>query len=70
MSNPSDMPALWKVKEVAVAMKMTPQTLYAWIKGGKVTHLRTPSGRIRIPVEEVERLVSLVVGETLVSPLT
>jgi excisionase family DNA binding protein len=62
--------ALWKVKELAAVLGMTPQTMYAWIGAGKVTHLRTPGGRIRVPAAEVERLVSLVVGEISDSPLT
>lgn len=63
-------PALWKVKELARVLGMTPQTMYSWIAQGKVTHLRTPGGRLRIPADEVERLVSLVVGEIPDSPLT
>lgn len=57
---------LYTASEVALMLRLkNPKTLYGWIKRGKLTCIRTPTGGIRIRHEEVERLLSthVVPGE-------
>lgn len=48
---------LYKAREVACLLRMNTKTLYGWVKNGKVSVIRTPSGGIRVPRSEVLRLV-------------
>lgn len=70
MSEVSRSPELWKVGEVAAALRMSSQGVRVWVRAGKVAHLRTPGGRIRIPAAEVERLLAGGAGKAEDSPLT
>lgn len=50
---------LYKAKEVAALLRLSStKTFYAWIKRGKAAVIRTPSGMIRVPRAEVQRLLS------------
>jgi excisionase family DNA binding protein len=44
-------------KEVRVKLGISKRTLYRWIKTGKIKAVVLPSGRIRIPREEVEKIL-------------
>lgn len=48
---------LYKAREVAAMLRLNTKTLYGWINKGKVAVIRTPSGGIRIPRLEVNRLL-------------
>lgn len=52
--------ALWKVGEVAELFETQPKTVYAWVKRERISAIRTPTGRIRIPGSEVARLLQEV----------
>lgn len=41
------------IKEAAENMRVSRQTIYAWIKEGNIKPVRTPSGRLRIPVDQL-----------------
>ena len=47
------MTELLTINEAAERMHVTRQTIYAWIKDGNIKPVRTPSGRLRIPVEQL-----------------
>lgn len=50
---------LYKAKEVAALLRLSStKTFYAWVKRGKASVIRTPSGTIRVPRAEVERLLA------------
>lgn len=49
---------LYKAKEVAALLRLNTKTLYGWIKRGRASAIRTPSGGIRIRREEVLRLLA------------
>jgi excisionase family DNA binding protein len=61
---------LWKPKELADLLGVKRPTIYAWILADKLKAIRTPGGNIRIPAEEVNRLLRDGVEETSDSPLT
>jgi excisionase family DNA binding protein len=44
-------------KEVRIKLGISKRTLYRWIKTGKMKAIVLPSGRIRIPREEVEKIL-------------
>jgi excisionase family DNA binding protein len=44
-------------KEVRLRLGISKRTLYRWIKTGKINAVILPSGRIRIPREEVEKIL-------------
>jgi excisionase family DNA binding protein len=46
----------WKVKEVAALLRVNTKTVYTWVARGTVDSVRIPSGGIRIPDREVQRL--------------
>lgn len=48
---------LYKASEVAALLRLNTKTLYGWIKRGRASAVRTPSGGIRILRSEVERLL-------------
>jgi predicted site-specific integrase-resolvase len=50
---------LYKAREVADMLRLNTKTLYTWIRRDEVFCIRTPSGGIRIPREEVIRLLTL-----------
>ena len=55
-SQPLD--GVYTVAEVAAALKVNPKTVTRWISAGEVFAFRLPSGMLRIPKAEVERLLS------------
>lgn len=48
---------LYKASEVADLLRLNTKTLYGWIKRGRASCIRTPSGGIRVKREEVLRLL-------------
>lgn len=54
---------LYKAGEVAALLRLNTKTLYGWIKRGRASCIRTPSGGIRVRREEVLRLLDVVAGE-------
>lgn len=48
---------LYKAGEVAALLRLNTKTLYGWIKKGRASCIRTPSGGIRIRRDEVYRLL-------------
>lgn len=52
----------YKASEVANLLRLNTKTLYGWIHRGRAFAIRTPSGGIRIPRDEVRRLLADVAG--------
>ncbi len=50
-------------KQAAKMLGVHPITLYRWAKEGKIKYVRTPSGRLRYPLSEIERLKSTYMGK-------
>ncbi|MDG6901237.1 MAG: helix-turn-helix domain-containing protein [Nitrososphaerota archaeon] len=48
---------LHKPKEAAELLNVSRQTIWAWIKGGKIKAVRLPSGQHRIPDSEVVKIL-------------
>lgn len=42
--------------DVAAELKVSNQTIRRWVRAGKIAHVRTPSGRIRIRRSEIRRI--------------
>ena len=51
-------PKVYTAKEVAEMLRVHQSTVTYWVRTGKVKAIRTPGGRIRIPREEVERILN------------
>jgi len=49
---------LLSVSEVAVLLRAHHDTVHGWIRTGKLNVKRGRDGRIRIPIEEVQRFVA------------
>ncbi len=47
------------VKEVAELLGVQRLTVYRWIKAGKLRVIRLPSGYIRVPDEELMRILEV-----------
>lgn len=47
--------AYLSTREFAKALGVSWQTVYNWVKSGKLAYVVLPSGQFRIPREEVER---------------
>ncbi len=47
------MTELLKIPEAAKKMHVSRETIYAWIREGKIQPVRTPGGRYRIPEEQL-----------------
>lgn len=45
-------------REAAKLLGITAQTIYRWIRTGKLTYTRLPSGLYRIPRSEIERILT------------
>ncbi len=54
MSKPEE---LLTVKEVALTLNVQRQTVWNWVKKGKLPAVRLPSGRIRVRKEEIVKLL-------------
>jgi excisionase family DNA binding protein len=54
---PEGMWALKTPKEVARIMRVDPKTVTRWAKAGKMRVIYTPGGHVRIPQEEVDRML-------------
>jgi excisionase family DNA binding protein len=50
-------PDLRPVREAASYLSVTPRSVYNWIKDGRLTEYKTPTGRRRIDFNELRRLV-------------
>ena len=50
-------------KQAARMLGVHPITLYRWAKEGKIKYVRTPTGRLRYPLSEIERLRSTYRGK-------
>lgn len=50
------MPRLMTVKEVAGALGYCEDTIWKWIRDGKLEATKLPTGRIRVSEETVKRL--------------
>jgi putative resolvase len=48
---------LLKIREAAVLLNVSRQSLWKWIKQGKIEAVKLPSGRYRIPESEVVRIM-------------
>lgn len=48
---------LLTVKEVAQILGVSPVTIRAWDKSGKIKTIRTPGNQRRIPEEELKRIL-------------
>lgn len=48
---------LHKPQEAALLLNVSRQTLWAWIKKGKIQAIRLPSGRYRIPDSEIAKIL-------------
>jgi excisionase family DNA binding protein len=44
-------------KEVRLRLGISKRTLYRWIKTGKINAVILPTGRMRIPREEIEKIL-------------
>lgn len=49
---------IYKAREVAALLRLNTKTLYGWVKRGRVSVIRTPSGGIRVLRAEVLRLLN------------
>lgn len=49
---------LYKAREVAGLLRLNTKTLYGWIKKGRVSVIRTPTGGIRVLKAELVRLLA------------
>lgn len=47
------MAELLTITEAAKRVKVSRETIYAWIRTGKLIPVRTPGGRLRIPENEL-----------------
>lgn len=43
--------------ELANALKVDRITIYRWVKGGRIQASKLPDGQIRIPIEQLEKLL-------------
>jgi len=48
---------LLSVSEVAEKLGVSKQTVWRWIREGKLKVVKLPSGRYRIPSEELEKVI-------------
>jgi excisionase family DNA binding protein len=55
-------PPTLTVHEAARIMKVTPATVYAWVRADEFPHVRL-GGRIRIPTAKVADLLGITSGE-------
>lgn len=53
MQDKQDMAELLTITEAAKKMHVSRETIYAWIRSGKVKPFRTPGGTYRIPEEQL-----------------
>ncbi len=52
----------YKVKEAADLLNISEETLWRWIRFGKVRAIRLPSGRYRIPESEITKVLGWEAG--------
>ena len=50
---------LYTISEVAEILRVTRQTVYNWIKSGKIRVVRLPNGFIRITEDELKRILNM-----------
>lgn len=61
MNDPDEMPqapTLLTASDVAILFRVKPKTVYAWIKAGKLTAIRTPLGGVRVASAQVAGLLN------------
>ena len=61
MSKPPIVPEkkYYRPDEVARLLRVTRSTVYFWVSRGKIGHIRTPGGLIRISRDEIEKLENI-----------
>ena len=59
MKNSTCPPTLYRLWDVERELGVSRVTLYRWCRKGFVQYMRLPSGHIRIPASELERLKNL-----------
>lgn len=47
------------ISEVAQELKVSEITVYRWVKTKKLNAVKLPSGRMRIPREEIEKILGV-----------
>ena len=52
-------PAFLEVKTVARFFSVSPNTVYSWIRQGKIDFITLPGGTRRVPLSEVARLAGM-----------
>jgi len=52
------MDKLLKIPEAADLLGITSSALYLWIKNGRIKPLRLPTGKYRIPLSELNRVIA------------
>lgn len=58
-------PLLLTPREAARALRVTPRTIYLWIRSGKVRAIHVSERVTRVPGEEIQRLLGAVGGAAL-----
>ena len=53
----TERPKLLRVSDVAEMLSISRALVYKWIKEGKIGYIRLPSGTIRVPLDEVMRII-------------
>ncbi len=52
------MEKLLKIPEAADLLGITSSALYEWIKAGRIKPVRLPTGKLRIPLSELDRVIA------------
>jgi excisionase family DNA binding protein len=55
---PSDKTKLMLPSEVADHFRVSVRSVYRWIRGNKIDFIITPSGKIRIPADSLQKFVT------------
>jgi excisionase family DNA binding protein len=56
MKDPSIERGMYKLRDLEVELNVSRETLYRWRRKGIIKSVTLPTGHIRVPREEVERL--------------
>jgi excisionase family DNA binding protein len=60
--SPTDVDALLSPAEVAEMLRVSPGSVYRWVKAGRLPHFRTPGNQLRFRRVDVERLMAPETG--------
>ena len=55
---------LFRVREVAEILKVDPQTVYRWVRKGKINIIRLSSGGVRISRSEIDKFITPIDEKT------